>query len=172
MKGIPTILLVFLTTSCYIQCQESKKEHKQVHLLQIESDCIYPPLDRAIDLFNSIDSQNDTLLFAVDIVKRSQDSVYSLLIEYETNLDLCFNYVKPVYGFCYYRNCLFVVNSIDSEKFFSKKDCMMRFEYTPNSDEQLVIIDDSRPYWEYYYCDGKFILIGESIPSEYRNLKE
>lgn len=172
MKRTLTILLLFLMTSCHIQCQESEKEHKRIHLLQIESDCIYPPLDRAINLFDSIESLNDTILFSIDMVKRSQDSIYSLLIEYETNLDLSFNYVRPVYGCFYYRNCLFVVNGLDSEIIFSRKDSMMRFEYIPNSDDQLVIIDDSRPYWEYYYCDGKFILIGESIPSEYRIQQE
>lgn len=172
MKRNLSILILFLMPICYIQCQETKIEHKQIHLLQIESDCIYPPLDHAISLFDSKESQNDTLLFSIDIVKRSQDSIYSLLIEYETNLDLNFNYVRPVYGYFYYRNCLFVVNGLDSEIIFSRKDSMMRFEYRPNSDDQLVIIDDSRPFWEYYYCDEKFILIGESIPSEYRIQQE
>lgn len=75
MKRTLTILLLFLMTSCHIQCQESEKEHKRIHLLQIESDCIYPPLDRAINLFDSIESLNDTILFSIDMVKRSQDSI-------------------------------------------------------------------------------------------------
>lgn len=170
MKKKPFFSIIVLLMCCgQIQCQETKKESKLIHLLHIESDCIYPSLDRAINLFDSIESNNDTLLFSIDIVKRSQDSIYSLHIEYENNLDLSFNYVRPVYGYFYYRNCLFVVNGLDSEIFFSRKDIMTRFEYVPDSNDQLIIIDDSRPYWVYYYLNDRFVLYGESIPNEYRN---
>ena len=49
---------------------------------------------------------------------------------------------------------------------------MTRFEYVPDSDDQLVIIDDSRPYWVYYYLNDRFVLYGESIPDEYRNQRD
>lgn len=173
MKKKTFIAIVVLLMCCnQIQCQETKKESKLIHLLQIESDCIYPPLDRAISLFDSIESKNDTLLFFIDIVKRPQDSIYMLQIEYENNIDFCFNYFIPVYGYFYYQNCLFIVSGLDSEIIFSKKDIMTRFEYVPDSDDQLVIIDDSRPYWVYYYLNDRFVLYGESIPDEYRNQQD
>ena len=123
-------------------------------------------------LFDSIESKNDTLLFFIDIVKRPQDSIYMLQIEYENNIDFCFNYFIPVYGYFYYQNCLFIVSGLDSEIIFSKKDIMTRLEYVPDSDDQLGIIDDSRPYWVYYYLNDRFVLYGESIPDEYRNQQD
>ena len=167
MKKKPFIAIIVLLMCCsQIQCQETKKESKLIHLLQIECDCIYPSLDHAISLFDNIESKNDTLLFFIDIVKRPQDSIYMLHIEYEKNIDFCFNYFRPVYGYFYYRNCLFIVSGLDSEKFFLQKDNMTCFKYVPDSDDQLIIIDDSNPYWVYYYLNNRFVLYGESIPNE------
>ena len=139
MKKKPFIAIVVLLMCCnQIQCQETKKESKLIHLLQIESDCIYPPLDRAISLFDNIESKNDTLLFFIDIVKRPQDSIYMLQIEYENNIDFCFNYFIPVYGYFYYQNCLFIVSGLDSEIIFSKKDIMTRLDFVTSATRYMA----------------------------------
>ena len=169
MKTNISIIVFLLLCGCNIQCQNIKKEHKQVSQLQIDTNIIFPILDNAISLFDSTGFTNDSMLFSIDIVKRSHDSLFSLLIEFENSLDMCLNYVRPVYGYFYYRNCLFIVNGIDSERFFLKTKNTKYFEYQPNNSEQLIIIDDSQPYWEYFYYNDEFVLCGESIPYRFRN---
>ncbi len=173
-KSIFIFLIVALHTllSCNIQGQEVKNEHKNLYQLEIVSDVIFPILDNAINLFDSIGFSEDSLMFSIDIVKRQNDSVYSIQIEFEDDMDMSFNYIRPLYGYFYYRNCLFIVNGQDSECFFVQTDNTKCFDYNRYSENCLMVIDDSRPYWVYYYMGGCLYLGGASIPLQYRSKVE
>ena len=167
MKTNLFLLAIMLLWGCQIKSQVFS-EYKQLPLLAVENQEIIPLLDNSTEFFDQIDTKSDSLYFIIRTHKRPEQNFKILHIESNEHRDAFFDDYDDPIGFFYYRNYLFVVYDKESEEFFSQTDIKKRFYYDPPAKDKLQVIDDSHPYWVYYYNNGIFNLLGQSIPDEYK----
>ena len=160
------LLASMLLWGCQIKSQVIS-EYKQLPLLAVENQEIIPLLDNSTEFFDQIDTKSDSLYFIIRTHKRPEQNFKILQIDSNEHRDAIFDGYDDPIGFFYYKNYLFVVYDKDSEVFFSLTDTKKSFYYNFTKDN-LQIIDDTHPYWVYYYNNGMFNLLGQSIPDEYK----
>lgn len=167
MKNYLFPLLAIVSLCCCQTKSQTIVKYRQLPKLSIEKEVIFPLLDNAVNLFDSIEKKPDSLYFIFNTTKRPENEFYLLQIDSDEYRLKIFDGSSNPIGYFYYKNYLFVVYGKESEQFFSSTNTKKSFRYDPHIKDKLFVIDDSHPYWVYYYHNGKIKLLGNSIPPEY-----
>ena len=160
-----------MLASMFLCCCQTKSQtivkYRQLPMLSIEKEDIFPLLDNAVNLYDSIEKKSDSLYFVFNTTKKPENDFYLLQIDSdEYRIKIFDGYREPIGYFCY-KSYLFVVYGKESEQFFSSTNTKKSFRYDPHIKDKLFVLDDSHPFWVYYYYKGKTKLLGKSIPQEY-----
>lgn len=169
MKHYLILIMASLQLCSCLSQSQSVLEYKQLPMLLIENEELFPLFDKSISFYDNVREKPDSLFFTINTNKRSEQDFYTLQISSNEHRITIFNGYEDPVGFFYYKNHLFVVYNQKSEKFFSVTNNKRSFCHDPKIKEKLIVLDDSLPYWDYIYYNDNFILCGESIPSRYRN---
>ena len=159
-----------LLNSCNSQSQLTIK-YKQLPMLSIENENLLPLIDDVVRFYDNIEQKSDSLFITISTLKRpGQDNPILLISSNEHRITIFDGYDNP-YGYFYYKSYLFVFYEKESEQFFSLTNTKKDFRYDPHIKNKPFVIDDSQPYWYYYFCGDNFVLFGECIPQEYSPLR-
>ena len=157
-----SICFIFCLNSCSVSSQHMIKTN-ELTLLSIADTNLCTILDSVISFEKKCEYYNDTLCFTIDV--RQVKNIYELQIGSANDMDNVLNYFKPIFGYLYYQNHLFIIYDISSKKFFSKTKKIKEFKYTKydtsHQDGDTIklynIIDDTFTYWTYFYINSKFV---------------
>ncbi len=156
------ILSIFCFFYCSAYSQPIKKTKPLNELVIIDTN-LYIILDSVIFFEKKCDYYNDSLLFTIDINKRN---FCNLQISSYNNIDNAFDFFKPILGYFYYKNHLFIVYDTDIKTLFEITHKIKKFEYREIPDTYILIVDCSHTYWYYWYIENKFIFRDRSSPCE------
>lgn len=142
-------------------------DYRQLPILSIENENLIPLIDSVVRFYDNIEQKSDSLFITISTSKRPGQEYSILLISSDEHRITIFDGIRDPIGCFYYKNYLFVVYEKESAQFFSPTNTKKSFPYDPHIKDKPFVIDDTHPYWVYYYHNGETKLLGESIPPEY-----